>query len=339
MSPAKPPKRDLLTTQTLKREEVLNLLDLAARMKLKGPGNLLAGKTLGLIFFDKSLRTRVSFEVAMVHLGGHCVIISSAYSDIYELEPEESAVMDGRADEHIKDAAATLSRYLDALAVRHVGTRRVYEIDRRDPVVAGYARFATVPVINMESETQHPCQAIADVMTMREHAVRLEGRKLSIVWTNHPEPRSMSVPNSLVTLAAKMGMEVTLAHPLGYELDPDVMAAAQLEARAAGGAVRVVNDLGDGMEGADFVYAKSWGSLKYYGDPEREALVKRSLGDWLVTGELMQRTSKARFMHPLPVRRNVGVTDEVLDGENSIVYEQAGNRLHSQKAILVNLLK
>ena len=318
---------------------VCSMAPLAERMKLKGPGNLLSGRTLGLIFFDKSLRTRVSFEVAMVQLGGHCVIISSAHSDMYELEYEEKAVMEGRAEEHIKDAAATLSRYLDALAVRHVGPRKDYEKERKEPVVSGYARYASVPVINMESEMHHPCQAVADVMTMREHAVRLEGRRLAITWTNHPEARSMSVPNSLLLLASKMGMEVTLVHPLGYELDPEIMSTAQEQAQASGGAVRVKNDLLEGVEGADFVYAKSWGSLKYYGDPEREALVKRSLGPWEVTREVMRRTRDARFMHPLPVRRNFGVTDEVLDGPGSIVYQQAENRLHSQKAILVTLLK
>jgi N-acetylornithine carbamoyltransferase len=333
------PKRDFLSTKDLKRDEVENLLELAERMKRKGAGqSLLPGKTLGLLFFSRSLRTRVSFEVAMEQLGGKCIVVS-AQQDIYELEPDEKAVMDGRAEEHVKDAARTLSRYLDALAVRHLGFGRDFAQDQQEPVLMGYARNATVPVINMESPMQHPCQAIADIMTMRERAVRLEGRKLSIVWTNHPQSRSLAVPHSLLLLAATMGMDVRLVHPLGYELDPAVMQAAQRNAELGGGAVRVVNQPEQGVDHADFVYARSWGSLKYYGDAEREALVKRSLQHWMVTQELMARTQNGWFMHPLPVRRNVDVTDEVMDGERSAVYDQAENRLHTQKAILVNLLK
>ena len=334
-------KRDFLSTKDLKRDEVENLLELAERMKRKGPApaqSLLPGKTLGLLFFSRSLRTRVSFEVAMEQLGGKCVVVS-AQQDIYELEPDEKAVMDGRAEEHVKDAARTLSRYLDALAVRHLGFGKDFAQDQQEPVLTGYARNATVPVINLESSMQHPCQAVADIMTMRERATRLEGRTLSIVWTNHPQPRSMAVPNSLLLLAATMGMNVRLVHPLGYELDSGVLQAAQQNAERGGGKVTVLNQPEAGVDRADFVYARSWGSLKYYGDTEREALVKRSLGHWMVTPQLMARTQNAWFLHPLPVRRNVDVTDDVMDGERSAVYDQAENRMHTQKAILVNLLK
>jgi N-acetylornithine carbamoyltransferase len=291
-----------------------------------------------VLFFDRSLRTRVAFEVAMVQLGGHCVNISGQ-RDIYQLEPEERAVMDGRANEHVKDAAATLSRYLDALAVRHLGNRQSYDTDRLDPVVSAYAKYASVPVLNMESTMHHPCQAVADVMTMRQRALRLAGRRLSITWTNHPEPQSMGAAHSLLCLAATMGMHVTLAQPLGFDLEEKIMQVAQRNAERGGGSLRVVNDLETGVTDAEFVYACSWGPPRYYGDSEREALVKRSLGGWQITTELMRRSKDAWFMHPLPVRRNVGVADAVLDGERSIVYDQAENRLHSQKAILVDCLK
>lgn len=331
-------KRDLLSAAALTPEQLENLLELSVRMKGKRPGHLLAGKTLGMLFFDRSLRTRVSFEVAMVQLGGHCVNIF-ADREIYDLEPNEQVVMDGAAEEHVKDAARTLSRYVDALGVRHVSTRGPWERDRQDLLLNSYARHASIPVINLESAMEHPCQAIADLMTIRENLVNLRGRKLTLAWSAHPDQKSMGVSHSVVTLAASLGMGVTIAHPLGFELDDQVLARAGVLAEGSGGSVRVINDLESAADGAEVLYARSWGSTKYWGDAEREAMVKRSLQSWRIDRKLMARTANALFMHPLPVRRNVVATDNVLDGERSVIYEQAENRMHVQKALLVELLK
>ena len=331
-------KRDLISASDLSPAELENLLDLASRMKGKRNEQLLAGKMLGLLFFDRSLRTRVSFEVAMVQLGGHCINIS-ADRELYDLEPQERAVMDGTAEEHVKDAARTLSRYVDALGVRQVHKEIAAPREQQELLLRSYARHASVPVINLESTVEHPCQAFADVLTMRENLVRLRGRRLTLLWCNHPEPMSMSVSHSVVTVAATLGMQVTIAHPLGFELDEGILAAAQQRAHAAGGAVKVVNDLDAGAAGAEVLYARSWGSTKYRGDPEREAMVKRALQGWRVDREIMSRTQNAIFMHPMPVRRNVVATDDVLDGARSVIYEQAGNRVPVQKALLVSLLK
>jgi N-acetylornithine carbamoyltransferase len=331
-------KRDLLSAADLSPEQLESLLDLAARMKGKRPGHLLPGKSLGMLFFDRSLRTRVSFEVAMVQLGGHCLNIF-ADREIYDLEPKEQVVMDGRAEEHVKDAARTLSRYLDALGVRHVSMRGPWERDRRDLLLRSYAEHASIPVINLESAMEHPCQAIADLLTIRENLATLRGRRLTIAWSYHPDPRSMGVSHSVVTMAAALGLDVTVAHPLGFELDEEVLAAARRLGERNGGRVRIVNDLEAGAAGADVLYARSWGSAKLWGEPDREAMVKRSLQSWCVNRALMAKTANALFMHPLPVRRNVVATDEVLDGERSVIYQQAENRLHAQKALLVELLK
>jgi N-acetylornithine carbamoyltransferase len=330
-------KRDFLSTADLSRAEVDDLLDLASRVKGKKPGQVLHGKTLGLLFFQPSLRTRVSFEVAMVQLGGHCINLSN--DDLYELEPQEQAVMDGPAEEHVKDAARTLSRYVDALGIRAAARSGDWARDRQELLLRSYARYASVPVINLETSFGHPCQALADLMTMREQLVSLRGRKLTLMWCNHPEPKSLGPTHSLLQLAALAGMDITLAHPLGFEVDDEVLQKGRTTAQDAGGALRVVNDREAAARGAEIVYARSWGAPKYWSDAEREAVVKRSLQDWRVDEALMATTKNALLMHPLPVRRNVAATDAVLDGVQSVIYEQAANRAHVQKALLMQLLK
>jgi N-acetylornithine carbamoyltransferase len=193
-------------------------------------------------------------------------------------------------------------------------------------------------VINLETAFEHPCQAVADLLTMRERLSSLPGRKLTLAWSYDPEPKSLGVSHSVLVTAAAMGLDVTLAHPLGFELDPEVVDVARAKAAESGGAVRVVNDLREGVRGADVLYARSWRSIKHFGDPERESVMKRSLESWRIDAEAMQATAGAIFMHPLPVRRNVVATDDVLDGPHSVIYDQAENRLHAGKALLVHLL-
>ncbi|HEB52998.1 MAG TPA: N-acetylornithine carbamoyltransferase [bacterium] len=319
------------------RHQLDDLLDLATRVKGKRPGQVLGGKTLGMLFFQPSLRTRVSFEVAMQQLGGHCINLSA--DDMYELEPSEQAIMDGRAEEHVKDAARTLSRYVDALGVRAAARTGTWTRDRQELLLRSYAEHASVPVINLETVFEHPCQALGDVLTMRENLVSLQGRKLTLLWCNHPEPKSLGPTHSVLQLAALMGMEITLAHPLGFEVDEEVLQRSKDAAADAGGSLQVVNDREVAADGAEVLYARSWGCTKYWDDAEREAMVKRSLQDWRVDAELMARTNQALLMHPLPVRRNVAATDEVLDGDRSRIYDQAANRAHVQKALLMQLIK
>jgi N-acetylornithine carbamoyltransferase len=330
-------KRDFLSTADLTRAELDDILDLAARVKGKRPGQVLAGKTLGLLFFQPSLRTRVSFEVAMVQLGGHCINLSS--DDLYELEPQEQAVMDGPAEEHVKDAARTLSRYVDALGIRSASRTGTWDRDRQELLVRSYAKYSSVPVINLETCFAHPCQALADVLTMRENLVSLRGRKLTLLWCNHPEPKSLGPTHSVLQLAALSGMQITLAHPLGFEVDQEVLEQSRAAAAEAGGSLQVENDMNTAARGAEVLYARSWGSTRHWHDPEREAIVKRSLTGWRVDEQLMASTKNALLMHPLPVRRNVAATDAVLDGKQSVIYDQAANRAHVQKALLMHLLK
>ncbi len=332
-----PTKRDILSAADLGRGELENLLELAQRTKGKRQSQVLAGRTLGLLFFDRSLRTRVSFEVAATQLGAHCLNIF-ADREIYDLEQVERAVMDGHAEEHVKDAARTLSRYVDLLGVRKLSRTGSWEEDRAEQLLRSYAKYADVPVVNLESTMEHPCQAIADVMTMQEHLTSLKGRRFTLAWSMNPEPKNMGPCHSVLQLAARLGMEVTLAHPLGFELDKDIVEQASRDAADSGGQVRVVNELEAGVQDAEVVYTRSWGSTRYWSDPEREIMVKRSLQSWIFDEATMARTANALFMHPLPVRRGVGATDAVLDGPRSVIYDQAENRVYAQKALLTHLL-
>ncbi len=327
--------KDFLSTGDLSLDEFRGLLDLAARIKAGDAPARLEGRTLGLVFFDPSLRTRVSFEVGMRQLGGGVVTLDVGRG-VWKIETRDGVVMDGDCSEHLREAAAVLSRYVDALGVRAFPEGKDWEHDRQDPVLQGFARHSSVPVINLESALWHPCQALADALTWRELGLE-KGARMVLTWTTHPKALPMAVPNSVVLAAAQFGADVTVLRPPGYELDPELMRQAATAARRAGGRVQESEDT-DCLEGARVVYAKSWGSLEAYGQPEAEAALRVGYRDWQVTEQWMGRTGGGFFMHCLPVRRNVVVSDGVLDSAASVVVRQAENRLHAQKALLVQLL-
>lgn len=330
--------RHLVSLQDLSDAELEELVELSLELKRGGAtGSRLAGRTAGLLFFRGSLRTRTSFEAALHQLGGHSINLTAA-SDFWELEERDGSVMDGKAPEHIKDAAAVLSRYVDALAIRPTRGGRSWETDRRDAGIHAWASHAEVPVINMESVLWHPLQALADLMTMREARGGLAGRRLCIAWTHAPAPASSAVVNSLLTAAVRFGMHVKVAHPPGYDLDGSVLSEAAHLAQSKGAELETGLPLREGVQGAEIVYARSWGSLEHYGNPTLAASHAARASDWMVDEGLMQLGDEARLMHAMPVRRNLEVSDEVLDGERSLVYQQAENRLHSQKALLLQTL-
>lgn len=323
---------DLTTSQ------VDDLLDLARRLKQR-PGHApLTGKSVGLLFFRPSLRTRVSLEAAMHQLGGRSVELT-ADSDAWDLEDREGVVMDGRAPEHVRDAARVLSSYVDALAVRPEAGGQSWSVDRRDEQIAAWARHARVPVINMESALWHPLQALADSMTLRERLGNPRGRKLALVWVHSPQAATVAVAHSALHAALRDGLHVSLAHPPGFELDEQVLDQAQGLAAESGGGLEVGNDLDAALRGADVVYARSWQSLADYGKPGVEATRRSKARDWTIDGKRMALGNDAALMHAMPVRRNVEVSDDVLDGPRSLVYAQAENRLHAQKALLTMLLR
>lgn len=330
--------RHLIRLHDLTDSELEEVLELSTRRKLRPGVNELEGRSVGMLFFRGSLRTRASLECAVNGLGAHAVNLT-AMSDFWELEERDGSVMDGRSPEHIKDAAAVLSQYVDALAIRPSATGRSWDVDRRDAGISSWARHASVPVLNMESTLWHPMQALADLVTLREHLGTLPGKELAITWVRSPQPASASVVHSLLHAALRFGMKVRLAHPAGFELDEGVLAEAEKLAQKSGGSLEAVSSLEEGVRGAAIVYARSWQSIESYGNPTLAASQRSRATDWMLTESLLGETDEGKVMHAMPVRRNVEITDEVLDGPRSLLVEQAGNRLPSQKALLVHLLR
>lgn len=330
--------RHLISLTDLEDGVLDEVLELSARLKRRAGRGELAGKTIGMLFFRGSLRTRASLETAVLQLGGSVVNLT-AMSDFWELEEREGSVMDGRAPEHIKDAAAVLSRYVHALAIRPAATGSSWDVDRRDDRIRSWARHSSVPVMNMESALWHPLQALADLLTLKETLGDLRGKELAVTWVHSPTPTSPSVVHSLLQGALRAGMHVRLAHPGGFELDGGVLSECDELAQASGGRLERTTSSEEAVRGARVVYARSWTSLEHYGNATLAASQRARHTGWRIDEKLMALGQEARLMHAMPVRRNVEVTDEVLDGPRSLLYEQAANRLPSQMALLLNLLR
>ena len=256
--------------------------------------------------------------------------------------------MDGDKTEHLKEFVGVLERYVSAIGVRTFAELKNWDLERTDPVLNAFAKYASVPVINLESAMHHPCQAMADMMTIQEHLMKDSAsnsrgpRRANVLltWAWHPKPLPMAVPNSFALSAIQFGHNLRIAHPKGYELDHELLNEMERRAAAAGGSLELTDDVDAAFDGADVVYAKSWGSAKFYGDAAGEMRERSAYREkWIVDEEKMSRTNDALFMHCLPVRRNVIVTDDVIDSRNSVVIDEAENRLHIQKAIMSELIK
>ncbi|MBI4612299.1 MAG: N-acetylornithine carbamoyltransferase [Planctomycetes bacterium] len=325
--------RHLESLQKLPLPTVRALLDRAVDFRRVPRQPLLEGKKLGLVFFNPSLRTRVSFQAAMADLGGQAFALDVG-GGLWKIEVEDGKVMDGDAAEHVKEAVKVLSRYVDALGVRAFAEGKDWATDRADPVLAAFLRHSDVPVVNMESGLYHPCQALADMRTIEDKLGAVKGKKVALVWAWHPKPLPLAVPQSFALAASRLGAELTIVAPEGYGLDPAVQTAVENNARASGGSERIVSDRAEGLAGAEVAYVKSWGSLDLYGRPAEEAKHRAGLRHWIFDEAAHRMTAGAIVMHCLPVRRNVVISDPVLDGPRSVVYDQAENRLHVQKAIL-----
>jgi N-acetylornithine carbamoyltransferase len=325
--------RHFLTTRELAPGEFEALLARGEEFRQGAESHALAGLYVGLVFFNPSLRTRVSMEIAVSKLGGIPVALSVG-GEAWAMEYEDGVVMDGVAAEHVREGAGVLGRYGDMLGVRSFPVGKDYASDRREPVLTAFAKYSGVPVVNLESPLDHPCQAMADALTIRERFGNPSGRRVLLTWAYHPKALPMAVPNAFLLAASRLGVELTLARPEGYDLDPEIVETARCNAAAAGGALTITDDAEKAYDGASVVYAKSWGALADYGQPETEAARRAKLRSWRVTEARMARGRDAVFMHCLPVRRNVVVDDAVLDGPRSIVLDEAENRLYAQQAIL-----
>lgn len=295
------------------------------------------GRSIALMFFNPSLRTRTSMELAAAQLGAFTTTLAPG-QETWRFAWDTGAAMDGDAAEHIHEAVGVLSRYYDALGVRLFASMDDYTSDRDETRLHTFADAATVPVVNLESAFYHPCQALADAATLMEHFEEdVAGRRFVLAWTSHPKALPMAVPNSAVLMAARLGMDVTVACPDAYRLDADVMERAQTYAEAHGTRVTQTSDLQAAADGAEVIYAKSWGGPLAYTDPDEEAALRQQHRARRVTSELMSRTHEAAFMHCLPVRRGVVVDEDVLMSSRAIHLRQAEFRLYAQKAILEHI--
>lgn len=329
--------KHFLTTADWSREVLQQMIDDARALKASPLQARLKNKTIALIFFNPSLRTRSSFDIGIYQLGGHAVVLEPGKGS-WPIEFDMGAVMDGDPEEHVREAARVLSRYCDLIAVRAFPKFVDWEIDRQDRVIRAFAEHATVPVINMETIT-HPCQELAMMMALQERIGQLDGKKFVLTWTYHPKPLNTAVANSALMIAAKFGADVTLLCPTPeYVLDERYMNYAREYTSAQGRTLTVTHDIDAAYSGADVVYAKSWGALPYFGKFETEQPRRDAYKHFIVDERKMALTNNGIFSHCLPCRRNVKVTDGVIDSPNSMVIDEAENRLHVQKAIMSHLL-
>ena len=323
--------RHITHLRDLGPEGVARILAQATAWKQAPPERIFAGKLLAMVFFNPSLRTRASFEAAMLRHGGNAIVLEVG-NGTWKLENRDGVVMDGDRAEHVKEAVPVLARYADALAVRVFSGGGSDAEDQLDPVIAAFRAHSPVPVISMESAREHPCQGLADLLTVRE-AFGTTKVPVTLTWAPHMKPLPKAVPHSFLLSAAACGAQITVAHPDGYELAPEVRAEAEALAKATGGSLRFTRDQSDALQGAKAVCAKAWG-------PATGAISApmSSLGSWMPTATHMERAaSDAIFLHCLPVRRNLEVHDSVLDGPWSRVVDEAENRFHVQRALLASM--
>jgi ornithine carbamoyltransferase len=320
--------KDYITTEEWSDQEIDILLDVSAdlRRKFKGrvPHRYLPDQTIFLMFFDKSTRTRNSFEAGITQLGGHAHFLTA---DVMQVSHGETP----------KDTGIILSRYGHGIAIRHdlipgEGNSYMREV----------AKWADVPVINMQCDVDHPCQTLADLMTMRDKLGRdLRGRKVTVSWAYAPSyAKPLSVPQGLIMLLPRFGIDVTLAHPPEYFLMPETMEAARRNAERSGAKFKVADNMEDAFKDADVVIPKSWGCLDTMGsDPQESLRIARKYTHWICNEKKMGLTKpNSLYMHPLPADRNNEVTDEVIDGPHSVVFDEAENRLHTCKAIMATTM-
>lgn len=314
------------------------VLRLARELERKPVQELLAGRTVALLFMNPSLRTLASMQAGISQLGGHSVVIQPGAGS-WKLELRDGVVMDGDAVEHVREAIPVLAEYADALGVRCFAEGRDLAVDLEDQVIRKMAELCPKPFINLESAVSHPCQALADYKTLDDLEIPRQGGKFVLSWAFHPKPLPYAVPASALHMAARRGMHVTVLRPEGFDLPAPVMDRARSIAGQYGGSVDVTSDRRAAMDGAHVLYAKSWSAPDLYGRPAEELARRAPLRDWCIAESWFAPAApNAKFMHCLPVRRNVKVADEVLDGPRSVVIREAGNRLHAQKALLAEML-
>jgi len=320
------------------RPQVLELLALARRLERAPEPDALRGKVLGLLFLNPSLRTLASFQAGMARLGGSSFVITPG-SGTWQLETRDGIVMDGTPAEHVREGLPVLASYCDALGIRAFAELRDLASDLQESRFAAMSALVDRPLINLESATNHPCQALADWKTLDDLGVPMNG-KFVLSWAWHPRALPFAVPAATLHMAAMRGMEVVVLRPEGFALPAPIMDKARRAAAASGGSVRESAQRSEAIAGAHVVYAKEWVCTAAYGDEAADAAARRDLREWCLREDwFTPARADCRLMHCLPVRRNAAVAEQLLDGPRSVVLQQAYNRLPAQMAVLHQLLK
>ena len=328
--------KNFINTENWSKSELEDLLTIANDLKSQPFHNSFKNKSFALMFFNPSMRTRTSFELGIQQLGGTAIILQPG-KDAWGIEFEPGVVMNGDAEEHIQEVAAVLSTYVDAIAVRAFPQFKDWQEDQQDKVINAFVKYADVPIINMETIV-HPCQELALMMTIKKHLGVVKNKKFLLTWTYHPKPLNTAVANSALCITSKFGMDVTLLCPNeNYLLDNKYLDIAQQNCQTEDSSFTVSHDIDKAYKDADFVYAKSWGALAFYGDPISEFEQRRKYQHFMVDQQKMAMTNQAKFSHCLPLRRNIKATDAVMDSDYCVAIEEAENRLHTQKAMMLSL--
>ncbi len=319
-------------------EQIRELIALARRLEEQPEPRALEGKVLSLLFLSASLRTLVSFQSAMLRLGGGTFVVAPNMS-IHGLESRSGIVMDGSAAEHIREAVPVIASYGDAIGIRASARKQSLADDLSDREFRELVSLFDKPYINMESAINHPCQSLGDWKTMDDLGVPANGGRFVLAWTWHPDPMPLAVPAATAHMAAMRGMDVTILRPEGYGLPESVMEKARRAAEENGGSLTETADRSEAMAGSQIIYVNSWASPSHYGNKFAEDKVKHDLRGWCVDESWFENAADdCRFMHCLPVRRGVTVTDRILDGPRSIVIDEAHNRMLVQMAVLHRML-
>jgi N-acetylornithine carbamoyltransferase len=325
--------KNFINTENWSQAELKQLLIDATALKNNPHNQILSKKSFALLFLNPSMRTRTSFEVGIQQMAGTAIILQPG-KDAWGIEFENGSVMDGDAEEHIKEVAAVLSTYVDGIAVRAFPNFVDWEIDKQDLVIKAFAKYASVPIINMETIV-HPCQELALMMTMQKHLGVVKNKKFLMTWTYHPKPLNTAVANSAISISSKFGMDVTLLCPSSdYILDKKYIDLAKQNCAENGSTFTISHNIEKAYKEADFVYAKSWGALPFYGNPSKEWQQRKNYKHFIVDQHKMSLTNHAKFSHCLPLRRNIKATDAVMDADYCVAIEEAENRLHTQKAMM-----
>ena len=320
-------------------DELRALLKLAGKLEREPEPRALQGKVLALLFLSPSLRTLTSFQAAMVRLGGGSFVVSPDMS-IHGLESRSGIVMDGAAAEHIREAVPVIASYGHAMGIRAFADRHSLEQDLADRQFRDLAALVDVPLINMESAANHPCQSLADWKTLDDLGIPGNGGRFVLSWVYHPQPLPFAVPAAVLHMACMRGMNVVVLRPPGFELPERIMTKARKAAERTGGSISETPDRREAMQGAHVIYAKSWSSVSQYENRPGDEALRREFMNWCIDESWFENAqADCRFMHCLPVRRGVEVDDRVLDSPRSVVIKEARNRMVTQMAVLHQMLR